>query len=49
VESATPNRSDLIRRGQWLEYFTIGYNIVEGLISIVAGLLAGFGGDAAVG
>lgn len=36
-----PNRQDLVRRGQRLEYFTIGYNSVEGLVSIVAGLIAG--------
>ena len=37
----TPNRPELVRRGQKLEYFTIGYNTLEGLISIVAGLIAG--------
>lgn len=37
----TPNRQALIRRGQRLEYFTIVYNSVEGLVSIVAGLIAG--------
>jgi divalent metal cation (Fe/Co/Zn/Cd) transporter len=37
----TPNRQDLVRRGQRLEYFTIVYNSVEGLVSIVAGLIAG--------
>ncbi len=30
-----------VRRGTRLEYFTIGYNSLEGLISIVAGLFAG--------
>jgi divalent metal cation (Fe/Co/Zn/Cd) transporter len=30
-----------VRRGTRLEYFTIAYNSLEGLISIVAGLLAG--------
>ena len=28
-------------RARWLAYFTVGYNLVEGLASIVAGLLAG--------
>lgn len=37
----TPNRHALVRRGQKLEYFTIAYNSLEGLISIVAGLIAG--------
>src|ERR1019366_2958466 len=39
--ATTPNRQDLVRRGQRLEYFTIGYNSVEGLVSIVAGVIAG--------
>ena len=30
-----------IQRGRRLEYFTIAYNSLEGLVSIVAGLLAG--------
>ena len=32
------NRQGLVRRGQRLEYFTIGYNSLEGLISIVEGM-----------
>ena len=35
------SRASLVRRGQYLEYFTIGYNSLEGLVAIVAGLLAG--------
>jgi hypothetical protein len=34
-------RSDLVRRGQRLEYFTVGYNCFEGVVSVVAGLIAG--------
>lgn len=34
-------RAALIRRGQYLEYFTIGYNSLEGLIAVAAGLIAG--------
>jgi divalent metal cation (Fe/Co/Zn/Cd) transporter len=34
-------RSELVRRGRRLEYFTIGYNSIEGLVSIVAGIVAG--------
>jgi divalent metal cation (Fe/Co/Zn/Cd) transporter len=41
MEGVTFNRPDFVRRGQRLEYFTIAYNILEGLISIVAGLMAG--------
>jgi divalent metal cation (Fe/Co/Zn/Cd) transporter len=36
-----PNRADLVKRGRYLEYFTIGYNSLEGLIAVAAGLLAG--------
>ena len=35
--STIQNRRDVVRRGQRLEYFTIGYNSLEGLVSIVAG------------
>ncbi|MGZ5481166.1 MAG: cation transporter [Pyrinomonadaceae bacterium] len=38
---AATKRADLVRRGRWLEYFTIGYNSLEGLIAIGAGLIAG--------
>jgi divalent metal cation (Fe/Co/Zn/Cd) transporter len=34
-------RAALIRRGQLLEYATVGYNSLEGVIAIGAGLLAG--------
>jgi divalent metal cation (Fe/Co/Zn/Cd) transporter len=39
--TTTPNHTELVRRGQRLEFFTIGYNSAEGLVSIVAGLIAG--------
>ena len=39
--ASTPSRSDLGRRGQRLEYFTVGRNSLESLVSIVAGLIAG--------
>lgn len=35
------NRARLVKRGRRLEYFTIAYNSLEGLIAIVAGLIAG--------
>jgi divalent metal cation (Fe/Co/Zn/Cd) transporter len=41
MATATPNRQDLVLRGQRLEYFTIGYNSLEGLVSIIAGAIAG--------
>jgi divalent metal cation (Fe/Co/Zn/Cd) transporter len=54
VSSASQIRQEFVRRGQRLEYFTIAYNSVEGLVSIVAGLisgsvsLVGFGLDSAI-
>jgi hypothetical protein len=39
--SAETQRVHLVRRGRFLEYFTIGYNGLEGLIAIVASLIAG--------
>ncbi|HVF28730.1 MAG TPA: cation transporter [Pyrinomonadaceae bacterium] len=34
-------RPQLIKQGRYLEYFTIVYNSLEGLIAVVAGLIAG--------
>lgn len=41
VITSQSNRADLVKRGRLLEYFTIVYNSLEGLIAITAGLLAG--------
>ena len=41
MTSTTPNRRDLVRRGERLEYFTIGYNSLEGLVSVPAWMEAG--------
>ena len=38
---ATASREDYLRRGRRLEYFTVAYNSLEGVCSIVAGLIAG--------
>jgi len=35
------DRAALVTRGKRLEYFTIGYNTLEGLASVIAGALAG--------
>jgi len=54
VEIAAGDRASLVRRGRRLEYFTIGYNSLEGLIAVVAGLIAasialvGFGFDSLI-
>ena len=48
------DRPEMIRRGKQLEYATIGYNSLEGILAIAAGLLAGsvalvgFGFDSAI-
>ena len=34
-------RASDVRRGVWLEYFTIGYNSLEAVIALSAGVLAG--------
>lgn len=34
-------REPLLRLGLWLEYFTVGWNALEAVVSIAAGLLAG--------
>ena len=42
ITIASPStRADFVRRGRHLEYFTIGYNSLEGLIALTAGLIAG--------
>jgi divalent metal cation (Fe/Co/Zn/Cd) transporter len=41
MDAVTLTRPELVRRGRRLEYFTIGYNSVEGLVSIAAGFIAG--------
>jgi divalent metal cation (Fe/Co/Zn/Cd) transporter len=38
---STQDRQQLVRRGQRLEYSTIAYNSLEGLVSNVAGAIAG--------
>ncbi|MEN6604914.1 MAG: cation transporter, partial [Bryobacteraceae bacterium] len=54
MDACSLTRADLVRRGRRLEYFTVGYNILEGLVSILAGLaagsvsLVGFGLDSAI-
>jgi cation diffusion facilitator family transporter len=37
----TMDRSSLARRGRRLEYFTIAWNVMEGLVALFAGALAG--------
>ena len=39
IDSA--NRAALVRRGILLEYFTIGWNLLEGAVAVSAGIIAG--------
>lgn len=39
--NTTDDRRAQVRRGKLLEYFTVGYNSLEGIIAIAAGLVAG--------
>ena len=41
IQISSTGRASLVRRGLRLEYFTVAYNSLEGLIAIVAGLFAG--------
>jgi divalent metal cation (Fe/Co/Zn/Cd) transporter len=39
--SSTADRAHHVKRGQWLEYFTLGWNMLEAGVAIGAGWLAG--------
>ncbi len=39
--TAVPDRAATVRRGRKLEYFTIVWNSLEGVVGVVAGLVAG--------
>ncbi len=43
METTAPHRTaaHLHRRALWLSYFTVAYNVLEGIASIIAGALAG--------
>jgi hypothetical protein len=34
-------RRGLHRRAVWLEYFTVGWNVIEGAVAVGAGIIAG--------
>lgn len=40
-ERRSEDRAILVRRGRRLEYFTIAWNLLEGLVAILSGLIAG--------
>jgi divalent metal cation (Fe/Co/Zn/Cd) transporter len=41
AENALTNRAELERRGRWLAFFTIGWNSLEAVVALGAGILAG--------
>src|SRR6266851_5836236 len=41
AETAVLERAIAVRRGRRLEYFTIGWNALEGLVAVIAGAVAG--------
>jgi hypothetical protein len=41
MQAAVLERSTIVRRGQRLEYFTIAWNLLEGLAALIAGAMAG--------
>src|SRR2546428_10516264 len=41
AESAILERTAVVRHGRRLEYFTIAWNALEGLVAVVAGAIAG--------
>ncbi len=51
---ASKSRVEHVARGVWLEWFTVGYNSVEGIVALVAGFfggsiaLVGFGLDSVI-
>ena len=40
-ETLISERRTAVRHGQRLEYFTIGWNALEGLVAVIAGGIAG--------
>lgn len=54
VAPPTDRRVALHRRALWLEYFTVGWNVIEAVVAIGAGIIAGsvaligFGADSAI-
>lgn len=41
ADSATLERTAVVRRGRRLEYFTIAWNTIEGLVAVISGVIAG--------
>ncbi len=41
TDTVAPNRTALVHRGRRLEYFTITWNAIEGLVAVFMGVIAG--------
>jgi divalent metal cation (Fe/Co/Zn/Cd) transporter len=41
TQSSAASRSALVRRGLWINWFTIGYNTLEAVVSVAAGVVSG--------
>jgi divalent metal cation (Fe/Co/Zn/Cd) transporter len=41
IQITERNRAGLIKRGRLLEYFTIGWNLLEGAVAVTSGVIAG--------
>ncbi len=41
TDSVSIDRSALVRRGLWINWLTIGYNTVEAVVSVAAGIVSG--------
>ena len=41
VLATEKSRAELVRWGRTLEYFTVGWNLMEGAVSVAAGIIAG--------
>jgi divalent metal cation (Fe/Co/Zn/Cd) transporter len=41
AETAVSERKAVVLRARWLEYFTVAWNALEGLVAVIAGTIAG--------
>jgi divalent metal cation (Fe/Co/Zn/Cd) transporter len=41
IQISITSRNDQIKRGRQLEYFTIGWNLLEGAVAVTSGVIAG--------